>query len=372
MKRIEAMNASGNVSIGKGLNDSILEPVFRYRWGSENRTVVGASAISDVLNSVETSKTPYFGALIASLFYLSAAWTLIVGWRHLKLRADVVMVGVALSAGISALQLTPSCALCGLSGAGTASYIVELAARVLTPGIFALAIVAYLRQNTALWNFALLCIGLFLPVQMYLLWIQPKLCPYCVALGLISMILIGIPTNLGFGDSGESTSVRSYSLLKVAAVVFWVLLARNTSLALIPGMKSGVRERLSFTTNVGVNIGSLVRGYTSGASGRRIVMISSPGCDACQRAKSNLASTKFDVEEYQPCSYFVHEPCFEATNQTLRTPTFWYILETGEIKHESYGWPEESTSSGKIIEYFKAWIDGTDQSLKSSKKQEAQ
>jgi hypothetical protein len=99
------------------------------------------------------------------------------------------------------------------------------------------------------------------------------------------------------------------------------------------------------TISVNQPLRTMLKGFSPKDRFPAIVVITVPGCHACEMAKAAMDKSGLVYKEIEPCSVFTTLDCFDPGDRSLATPTF-LVVDANEVVRRTFvGWSGSSTLS---------------------------
>lgn len=179
-------------------------------------------------------------------------------------------------------------------------------------------------------------------IQGALLLTTPKFCPWCLLIGCTAFAVLAhsaqsIKESKKIVYRLPSASFKLFAASQAAAGMYLVTTATGRlDPFYLPNSKSVAIE--SFQP-----VKTYLRNLPSQQLPTGLLVVTIPGCSACDKAKSSLERARQTYTEFMPCSYLGNQPCFDSHGKTIQAPTFLVVDGNGSILTSSVGFNERST-----------------------------
>ena len=175
-------------------------------------------------------------------------------------------------------------------------------------------------------------------IQLGLLVSEPKLCSLCLIAGAV---FICAATQciyvLGTGQLRRFVPPKAFSHLFLVilglGITYQTLLASGVSVA-----TSVSKEDRAVAAALGTDIRGFIPEFQS--DGASVLLVTQPGCHACENARVSLNAASIRFAEYRGCTYLVKQGCFDAKEKVFATPLVLILDKDRRIVFLHEGWPD--------------------------------
>ncbi len=205
---------------------------------------------------------------------------------------------------------------------------------------------AYLAAGMTLFTFGsvrkrwcyigfLLVSGLIPAVQSYMLTVEPKLCPACLAVTLISAVYF-----VGSLEALQTSRLPGFTLpvwLRTAVTVALVALLVRHSLVFGGYVRAGEPPETIASNLVGTSLSRFASSLGKPVPGT-LYIVTQERCGSCELAKRQLPSMHLAWHELPVCTILTKEDCFSGEKLNFATPLLLVCDKKGHIIFQQNGW----------------------------------
>lgn len=209
-----------------------------------------------------------------------------------------------------------------------------------------LAELAYLAAGMTLFTFgsvrkrwcyvAFLIVSSLIPaVQSYMLTVEPKLCPACLAVTFVSAVYFVCSL-----EALRTSRLPGFTVpvwMRVAFTVALVALLVRHSLVFGGYVHAGEASEMTLSNLVGTSLAQTAPAIGKPMPGM-LYVITQEQCGSCELAKGQLPAMHIAWRELPVCTILTKEGCFSGGQSTFATPLLLVCDKSGRVIFQQDGW----------------------------------
>ena len=196
--------------------------------------------------------------------------------------------------------------------------------------------------------------GLIPTVQSYMLTVEPKLCPACLAVTFISAVyfMCSLEALQTSRLPGFTVPVWVRAALTVALVALFV----RHSLVFGGYVRAGEPPETTASNLVGTSLTQFAPTLSRPTPGM-LYVVTQPHCGSCELAKEQLPSMHLVWHELPICTILTKEGCFISGKLNFATPLLLVCNKSGRVIFQQEGWTTSQREASNLRDQIQNAIE---------------